>query len=283
MPIDGRGALRRPRRGLGGLRPGSRARADRRRRTGARAIPAAAGRDRIHARHIRSLPREIPACRPTAPAWKRPRRKQHAVLSHGRPQRSPPRVEIPRDYNAAARSDRAQPRGRARRQARLHRRPRQPTYGELAERVDRAANALRALGLEPEQRVLLCLLDTIDFPAAFLGAIKAGIVPIAANTLLTDARLRLHAARQPRARAGRLRALYCRVRAAARQAARICAHVIVVRRTRRAAGLARAARSPRRRRRAPRRRRRRATTPASGCTPRARPARPRAPCICTRT
>ena len=33
--------------------------------------------------------------------------------------------------------------------------------------------------------MLLCLLDTIDFPAAFLGAIKAGIVPIAANTMLT--------------------------------------------------------------------------------------------------
>ena len=43
------------------------------------------------------------------------------------------------------------------------------------------------LGLEPEQRVLLCLLDTVDFPVAFLGCIKAGIVPIAANTLLTTA------------------------------------------------------------------------------------------------
>jgi benzoate-CoA ligase len=31
----------------------------------------------------------------------------------------------------------------------------------------------------------LCLLDTIDFPAAFLGCIKAGIVPVAGNTLLT--------------------------------------------------------------------------------------------------
>ena len=35
--------------------------------------------------------------------------------------------------------------------------------------------------------MLLCHLDTIDFPAVFLGAIKAGIVPIAANTLLTTA------------------------------------------------------------------------------------------------
>jgi len=30
------------------------------------------------------------------------------------------------------------------------------------------------LGIHPEQRILLCLHDTIDFPTAFLGAIKAG-------------------------------------------------------------------------------------------------------------
>ena len=61
------------------------------------------------------------------------------------------------------------------------------TYGALAERVDRCANALRALGLEPEQRVLLIMLDTVDFPVAFLGAIKAGIVPVPVNTLLIPA------------------------------------------------------------------------------------------------
>ncbi|MGB8887884.1 MAG: benzoate-CoA ligase family protein [Candidatus Korobacteraceae bacterium] len=57
------------------------------------------------------------------------------------------------------------------------------TYAELAERVDRCANALRELGVEPEQRVLLCLHDSIDFPACFLGAIKAGIIPIPSNTM----------------------------------------------------------------------------------------------------
>jgi benzoate-CoA ligase len=59
------------------------------------------------------------------------------------------------------------------------------TYAELAERVDRCANALRAMGLEPEQRVVLCLLDSVDFPTAFLGAIKAGLIPVPVNTLLT--------------------------------------------------------------------------------------------------
>ena len=58
------------------------------------------------------------------------------------------------------------------------------SYAELAERVSRSANLLRRLGVHPEQRILLCLHDTIDFPAVFLGAIKAGIVPVAVNTQL---------------------------------------------------------------------------------------------------
>ena len=60
------------------------------------------------------------------------------------------------------------------------------TYAEVARRVNRAAHALRARRIEPEQRVVLCMLDTIDLVAAFLGAIKAGIVPIPINTRLTE-------------------------------------------------------------------------------------------------
>jgi len=56
-------------------------------------------------------------------------------------------------------------------------------YSELAERVNRCANALRELGLQAEQRVLLCLYDSVDFPACFLGAIKAGIIPVPINTM----------------------------------------------------------------------------------------------------
>ncbi|GAC1572700.1 MAG: benzoate-CoA ligase family protein [Candidatus Elarobacter sp.] len=61
------------------------------------------------------------------------------------------------------------------------------TYGELARRVDLAAGALLGLGLEAENRVVLGLVDTIDFPTVFLGAIKAGIVPIPVNTLFRPA------------------------------------------------------------------------------------------------
>ena len=59
------------------------------------------------------------------------------------------------------------------------------TYGDLAKRVERFGHVLRSLGLRREERVLLCLLDTIDWPTAFLGAIKAGMVPVPLNTLLT--------------------------------------------------------------------------------------------------
>jgi benzoate-CoA ligase len=60
------------------------------------------------------------------------------------------------------------------------------SFTELSERMNRCANALVGLGLSMETRVMVCLTDTIDFPAVFLGAIKAGLVPVAVNTLLTS-------------------------------------------------------------------------------------------------
>ena len=57
------------------------------------------------------------------------------------------------------------------------------SYGALASRVARAGGAFRTLGIEPEARIALVMLDTNEFPVAFLGAIKAGIVPIPLNTL----------------------------------------------------------------------------------------------------
>jgi benzoate-CoA ligase len=61
----------------------------------------------------------------------------------------------------------------------------QCSYAELAEQVGRFANLVHRLGVHPEERILLCLHDTIDFPTAFLGAIKAGVVPVAVNTQLS--------------------------------------------------------------------------------------------------
>jgi benzoate-CoA ligase len=58
-------------------------------------------------------------------------------------------------------------------------------YGALDERVRRMAAGLRGLGLRREERVLLLMHDCTDWPVAFLGAVYAGIVPVAVNTLLT--------------------------------------------------------------------------------------------------
>src|SRR6185369_12401328 len=61
----------------------------------------------------------------------------------------------------------------------------QLTYGELTEQAHRFANALRARDFTPETRVMIAMLDTLEWPVVFLGCILAGVVPIAANTLLT--------------------------------------------------------------------------------------------------
>jgi benzoate-CoA ligase len=58
------------------------------------------------------------------------------------------------------------------------------SYGELFDRVRRTAAALRNAGLRREERVLLLMHDVNDWPVAFLGALYAGIVPVAVNTLL---------------------------------------------------------------------------------------------------
>ena len=63
------------------------------------------------------------------------------------------------------------------------------TYGELTDLAARVGNALRSLGTQPGARVLLLLLDGFEFPAAFFGAIRAGCVPIPANTFLPGADL----------------------------------------------------------------------------------------------
>jgi 4-hydroxybenzoate-CoA ligase len=62
---------------------------------------------------------------------------------------------------------------------------RQLTYALLKERTDRFANALPRLGIGRERRIVLIMLDTVDLPPVFWGAIKAGIIPIPINTLMT--------------------------------------------------------------------------------------------------
>jgi benzoate-CoA ligase len=98
---------------------------------------------------------------------------------------SPPRVDIPRDYNAAH-DLLARNAARSGKVAFIDAATgAQLTYGELTDQAHRFANALRAHGYVPETRVMVAMHDTLEWPVVFLGSILAGVVPIAANTLLT--------------------------------------------------------------------------------------------------
>jgi benzoate-CoA ligase family protein len=74
------------------------------------------------------------------------------------------------------------------------------TYGELHERVRRTAAGLRAIGLQPEQRVLMFMADSPEFFVVYLAAMRMGAVPVPVSTmshvdglveLLRDSRARL--------------------------------------------------------------------------------------------
>src|SRR4051795_12726509 len=60
------------------------------------------------------------------------------------------------------------------------------SYGELQRQTRRLANLLRRLGVRREERVAMIMLDTVDFPVVFLGSLRAGVVPVPLNTLLTS-------------------------------------------------------------------------------------------------
>src|SRR3984893_11866882 len=93
---------------------------------------------------------------------------------------------VPRDYNFAADIlKRNLDAGRGGKAAFIDHRG-EYSYADLAGRVERFGHVLRGLGIRREERVLICLLDTIDWPAAFLGAIKAGVVAVPVNTLMTE-------------------------------------------------------------------------------------------------
>ncbi|MBI2529203.1 MAG: benzoate-CoA ligase family protein [Candidatus Rokubacteria bacterium] len=61
------------------------------------------------------------------------------------------------------------------------------TYADFQSLVNRSGNLLRELGVEIENRVGLLMLDSPEYLAAFLGAVKIGAVPICLNTLLGPA------------------------------------------------------------------------------------------------
>ncbi|MBI4083961.1 MAG: AMP-binding protein, partial [Candidatus Lambdaproteobacteria bacterium] len=61
------------------------------------------------------------------------------------------------------------------------------TYGGLRAQVNRAANALRRLGVGPEQRVVLLVQESLLLPVCFWAAVKIGAVAVPLNTALRPA------------------------------------------------------------------------------------------------
>ena len=91
---------------------------------------------------------------------------------------------IPRDYNFA-RDIFERNAGRADKVAYIDRRG-SWSYGQLFDRAQRFAQLLEQLQIRPEERVLMCLLDGLDWPAVFLGTLYAGRVAVPVNTLMTE-------------------------------------------------------------------------------------------------
>jgi benzoate-CoA ligase len=98
----------------------------------------------------------------------------------------PPADAIPRDYNFA--DDLFK---RVREKAWIGKvayiDPRGPwTYRQLESRAMQFSAVLESVGIQPGERVLMCLTDTIDWPTVFLGTIYAGRVAVPINTLMTE-------------------------------------------------------------------------------------------------
>lgn len=90
-------------------------------------------------------------------------------------------VELPDVYNAATTFvDENLTRGRGG-QVAIHYQNQKITYREVFENVNRTGNALRNLGVEIENRVLVILPDSPEFAYSFFGAIKIGAVAVPTN------------------------------------------------------------------------------------------------------
>jgi benzoate-CoA ligase len=95
------------------------------------------------------------------------------------------KVELPDIYNAATTFvDDNIAQGRGKRTA-IYYQDRRFSYQDVFEKVNRTGNALKDLGIEIENRVLLILPDSPEFAFSFFGAIKIGAIPIPANPWMT--------------------------------------------------------------------------------------------------
>lgn len=64
------------------------------------------------------------------------------------------------------------------------------TYKELSEKSDQVCNFLTSIGIQPRDRVLVCLKNSLAYPISFFGAIKAGIIAVPTSTLLSGSEVK---------------------------------------------------------------------------------------------
>lgn len=62
---------------------------------------------------------------------------------------------------------------------------RQITYGEIAANSDKMADLYARHGIAREDRAAIIMLDVIEYPVVFWGSLKAGVIPVPLNTMLT--------------------------------------------------------------------------------------------------
>jgi benzoate-CoA ligase family protein len=58
------------------------------------------------------------------------------------------------------------------------------TYAQLHDRVCRTAAGLRAVGVQPEQRILMVMSDSPAFVVVYLAAMRVGAIPVPVSTML---------------------------------------------------------------------------------------------------
>ncbi len=58
------------------------------------------------------------------------------------------------------------------------------SYAQLLDRVQRTAAALAGLGLQPEQRLVMFMVDAPEFVTVYLAAMRMGAVPVPVSTML---------------------------------------------------------------------------------------------------
>jgi len=64
------------------------------------------------------------------------------------------------------------------------------SYKDLTNKSDKFCNFLTSIGIEPRDRVLVCLKNSLAYPISFFGAIKAGIIAVPTSTLLSGSEVK---------------------------------------------------------------------------------------------